>query len=67
MAIGISSIIASMGAKSLIYVGIFVGSTAGSWIGSLFDHGNFFGLWGIVAGTLGGFVGVWAGYKLSQL
>ncbi|HSX44606.1 MAG TPA: hypothetical protein VLF39_00625 [Candidatus Saccharimonadales bacterium] len=56
-----------MGAKSLIYVGIFVGSTAGSWIGSLFDHGNFFGLWGIVAGTLGGFVGVWAGYKLSQL
>jgi len=51
--------------KKMIYLGVFVGSTIGSGIGSLFDHGNFFGWWGFLLGTIGAFVGIWAGYKIS--
>ncbi len=56
-----------MQTKHLIYLGIFFGSTAGSWIGSMFDHGNFFGLWGILLGAVGSFAGVWVGYRLGNL
>ncbi|MGH7250126.1 MAG: hypothetical protein ACREGC_04060 [Minisyncoccia bacterium] len=52
--------------KGLIYLGIFVGSTIGGLIGGALDHGNFFGLWGFMLGTVGAFVGIWAGFKLSQ-
>ena len=54
-----------MASKSAIYAGVFIGSVLGSWIGSLFDHGNLFGIWGILFGAIGGIVGVWAGYKLT--
>ncbi len=56
-----------MSTKTLIWIGIFVGSLIGGWIGSLFDHGNIFGLWGIILSTVGAFAGVWGGYKLGQL
>lgn len=56
-----------MQTKHLIYLGIFVGSSLGGWVGSLLDHGNFFGLWGIVLGGVGALVGVWAGYQLGNL
>lgn len=55
-----------MGTKSLIYLCAGVGSVAGGWIGSLFDGGNFFGVWGLVLGSVGALVGVWAGYKLGS-
>ena len=52
--------------KSLIYIGIAVGSIAGSWIGSLLDNGNIFGVWGILLGFVGAVGGLWAGYKLGK-
>ena len=50
-----------METKTYIWIGIFVGSTVGGIIGGILDHG--FGLWGIVLSTVGGFAGIWAGYK----
>ena len=28
--------------------------------------GNYFGVWGIVLGALGGIAGIWAGYKIGN-
>ncbi len=53
-----------MSDKFMIYLGVFVGSSVGSWLGSLLDHGNFFGLWGILLGTIGAIAGIWIGYKI---
>lgn len=55
-----------MGAKTLIWIGIFVGSTLGGWLGSLAGHGNFISWQSVVGSTLGAFAGVYIGYKISQ-
>lgn len=55
-----------METKVYIYIGIFIGSTAGAYLGSLLDHGIFFGVWGILLSTVGGVIGIWAGYKLGN-
>jgi hypothetical protein len=52
--------------KLMIFLGIAVVGTLGSWLGSLLDHGNWFGLWSILLGTIGSFAGIWAGYKAAQ-
>ncbi len=43
-----------------------MGSILGSWLGSLLDGGNFFRAWGIIGGTIGSLIGIWAGYKFAQ-
>jgi hypothetical protein len=55
-----------MDTKKYITFGILVFSALGSWIGSLLDHGNPFGVWGILLGAVGGLVGVWVGYTLGN-
>ena len=55
-----------MGAKGFIWIGIFVGSTAGGWLGALLGHGNWLGWQSILGGAIGAFAGIYAGYKLSQ-
>ena len=57
----------NMSTKSLIWLGIAVGSTIGGLIGSRFDHGSFFGVWGLTLGTVGSFVGIWVGFKIGNL
>lgn len=52
--------------KALIWIGITVGGLAGSWVGALPDHGNWLGGWSLLGGTIGSFLGIWAGYKLSK-
>lgn len=52
--------------KLAIGIGVTVGSVVGGWLGSLLDHGNMLGLWGILLGGVGGLVGIWAGYKIAQ-
>ena len=52
--------------KTMIYIGIAIGGAIGGWLGSLLDHGNFFGAWGIILSGVGSLVGIWAGYKIGQ-
>lgn len=55
-----------MTVKQLVWIGLFIGSTIGGWLGALVSHGNWFSGWSILGGTLGSFAGIWAGYKLSR-
>jgi hypothetical protein len=55
-----------METKHYIYIGILIGSTVGGWLGSLLDHGNFLGVWGILLSGVGGILGIWAGYTLGN-
>jgi hypothetical protein len=50
--------------KGLIYLGIFLGGTVGSYIPVLF-HQGYFSILSIVCGGIGSFVGIWAVVKLS--
>lgn len=50
--------------KSLITLGIFVGSIAGSYIPTFFGADGFSVL-SILGGLVGAFVGAWLGYKLG--
>ena len=50
----------------MIALGIFIVGSAGGYIGSLLDHGNFFGAWGLLLSTIGSFIGIWLGYKVAQ-
>jgi hypothetical protein len=50
--------------KTLIWVGLTVGGTAGGLVGAYFDGG--FGVWSILLSTIGSLVGIWAGYKIAK-
>ncbi len=50
----------------MVWLGVFVGSTIGGLIGTAFDHGNGLGVWSFTLGTVGAFVGIWAGYKIAN-
>ena len=52
--------------KLMIFIGIAVFGTIGSWLGALMDHGNWFGAWSILLGAIGSIFGVWVGYKATQ-
>lgn len=52
--------------KLMISIGIVIFSSLGGWLGSLMDHGDIFGIWGLLLATLGSFVGIWAGYKAGK-
>lgn len=56
----------AMSQKTIIYIGLFVGSSLGGWLGSLLDGGNWLGGWSILGDTIGAFAGIWIGYKLSR-
>ena len=52
--------------KSLVWIGLIVGSTAGGMAPELWG-GNVFSGWGVALSTLGGLAGIWAGYKLGRM
>lgn len=52
--------------KTLILTGATIGGIAGAYIPTLFGDTDIFSLWSILGGMVGGFVGIWAGYKLAQ-
>lgn len=52
--------------KLMIFLGVAVIGTIGSWLGALLDHGNWLGGWSLLFGTIGSFVGIWIGYKVGQ-
>ena len=52
-----------MSGKTLIWGGMFIGSTLGSLLPYLWNGGLFaISLWG----ALGGLAGIWAGFKLAK-
>ena len=52
-----------MSSKSLIWGGMIIGSTVGSML-PYFWGGGFLGY--TVWGALGGFLGIWIGFKLAK-
>ena len=54
-----------MTSKSFIWLGLFVGSTAGGFVPSLWGD-NFLSLWSVVFSAVGGVVGIWLGFKLGE-
>jgi uncharacterized membrane protein YeaQ/YmgE (transglycosylase-associated protein family) len=51
--------------KKLIYLGITVGGAIGSYIPVLFGQ-DAFSVVSLIGGTIGSFVGLWAGYKIGN-
>ena len=56
----------AMSAKSLIWIGVFVGSTAGGSLPMLWG-GSMFSVSSVILSTVGGLAGIWGGFKLSQI
>jgi predicted MFS family arabinose efflux permease len=54
-----------MDTKKMIWIGVFVGSTIGGLVPSLW-HASMFSMWGLVFSTIGGLAGIWAGWKMGQ-
>jgi uncharacterized membrane protein YeaQ/YmgE (transglycosylase-associated protein family) len=54
-----------MSVKRLIWIGAIVGSTLGGLLPSLW-HASMWSMSGLVLSTIGGLVGIWAGWKVSQ-
>lgn len=54
-----------MSQKTLIIIGMTIGSVGGGYLPLLFGA-DIFSFWGILGSAAGGFLGIYAGYKLSQ-
>lgn len=54
-----------MNAKALITIGMIAGSVLGGYVPSLWGADPF-SLWSMVLGMVGGFAGIWVGYRLSR-
>lgn len=50
----------------MIWLGIFVGGTIGSWIGAALTHGNWFSMTSILLSGVGSLAGVWVGYQVGK-
>ena len=51
--------------KKLVWIGLFVGSTIGNALPVLWG-GDAISISGFILAAVGGFVGIWAGYRLGQ-
>lgn len=54
-----------MNPKTLIWIGVIVGSTIGGWIPTLWGT-SFFSFSSIIGNTIGGLIGIYIGFKISQ-
>lgn len=52
--------------KTLIWIGAAIGGTVGGYIPILFGT-DAISFWAIVWSTVGGLLGIWGGFKLSQM
>lgn len=55
-----------MSPRSLIWIGVIVGSTIGGFIPELWGAG-IFSISSVILSTIGGLAGIWLGFKVSQL
>ena len=54
-----------MSQKSAVMTGMIVGSIMGGYLPVLWGA-DFLSYWGIITSTVGGLLGIYIGYKLSQ-
>ncbi|MFA6601944.1 MAG: hypothetical protein WCT02_03770 [Candidatus Paceibacterota bacterium] len=54
-----------MSRKTLTWIGVFVGGTVGGYVPVLFGA-EMFSFAAIIGNTVGGILGIWAGFKLSE-
>jgi hypothetical protein len=54
------------GMKTIIWIGITIGGTVGSWLGAIPDGGNWLGGWSILGSLIGSILGLWAAYKIGH-
>jgi len=54
-----------MDSKKLIWFGLFVGSFVGSILPELWGD-NMFSISSVILTAVGGLLGIWLGYKLSE-
>lgn len=52
--------------KLLILTGATIGGIAGAYLPVLWGDTDLFSGWSILCSTIGGLVGIWAGYKLAK-
>ena len=52
--------------KLLMSMSVLAFGTLGGFVPYLWGDTNFFGGWSILFSTIGGFFGVWVGYKLGK-
>ena len=53
--------------KTMIWIGLAVGSTIGGALPYTWGNYNFLSFSSVILTAVGGFIGVWAGYKLGKL
>jgi hypothetical protein len=51
--------------KKLIWAGLFIGSTLGGMLPSLWG-GDMLSISGLLLSAVGGVIGIWAGYRIGQ-
>jgi hypothetical protein len=54
-----------MSSKSLVWIGMFVGSAIGGYIPALWGD-NFLTFSSVISTAVGGIIGIWIGFKLSN-
>ena len=55
----------NMDRKKLIWLGLFVGSTVGGFIPSIWDS-SMVSMSGILGSAIGGILGIWLGLRISE-
>jgi len=55
-----------MNSKSLIWIGVAIGSTIGAYIPALWGA-SVFSMSSIFLSAVGGIAGIWAGWRLGQM
>lgn len=55
-----------MDSKRIIYLGMIVGSAVGGFIPTLWGD-SYFSLSSIIFTAIGGFLGIWLGFKLGNM
>lgn len=54
----------NMQSRSLIYLGLFIGSAIGGYVPALWDA-ELFSFSGIISSAIGGVAGIYLGFKIS--
>lgn len=54
-----------MSTKTLVWAGLFLGSSIGGYLPALFGQ-DVFSMWSVIGSTVGGIAGVYIGYKIGN-